>query len=883
MYNSIHKETDAYPCRIYFQKGVFHVKQLLKKMLSLCLTLALAASMVSVSAAEGTRQLTLYWTDEGVDYEKCDIWIWFPGKDGSGHLFEKCDYGGKVTIEVPRDVAEVGFIVRRNCSDPGGSSWGNATKDVDSDRFAILTGDVTEIYLKPGDGMQYVSPDGGITLNAIRVFKLAGIVSPSEIRYSISPAVRLQSLDEVHVRLDGKEIAVEKLSSLGNEVNNGVITLAEPLDLACTYTVEINGYGEVAAVPTGLFDSPAFIAEYKYDGDDLGAVIQGDKTVFKGWAPTASSVILNLFTEGNGGEAYETVPMIQGEKGVWSAEAACGHGTYYTYTVTTAVGTQEAVDPYARTVGVNGDRGMVTDLAQTDPDGFRASVFDSGLKTYEDAVIWEVHVRDFSNRLASSAYPGKYLAFTETNLTNAAGLPAGVDYLKQLGITHVHLQPVYDYATVDESTDIPQFNWGYDPKNYNAPEGSYSTDPFHGEVRIREFKQMVQGLHDNGIGVVMDVVYNHTYVIDSNLNKIVPYYYYRFNADGTAANGSGCGNETASNRVMCRKYIVDSVRYWAEEYKLDGFRFDLMALHDLDTMQAVEEAVHAINPQALIYGEGWTGGTSPLNDNFKASQANIKKVTASEGAIGAVAVFNDAIRDGLKGSVFDAKDTGYANGTANKMNTNKVIFGLKGGVKGSAVSWSVKNNMIVNYTSSHDNQTLWDKLLISCPQATEEERLAMNRLCAATVLVSRGIPFFLAGEEMLRTKDGDSNSYNSSDEVNNIDWDSLSPDSPQLAMSEYYRDLIALRKNNAFLTSGETPECELLENNVIAVTWSENEQAVAYAVINPGNADLEVKQPDGWDGYTVLLEKDKVLPEGRTETGADIPVYACSVTLVIRK
>ena len=853
----------------------------LKKLLAFCLVLALSVSLLSAGAADGTRRLTLYWTADDADYEKCDIWIWFPGKDGSGHLFEPCDYGAKVTVDVPSDVAEVGFIVRRNCSSPGGSSWGEAEKDYGDDRFAVLTGDSTEIYLLPGDGMQYTSPDGGKTLNAIRIFKLAGIISPSEIRYSISPAARLESLSAVHVRLDGKDIAVAKLSSLGNNVNNGVITLAEPLDLTRTYTVEIEGFGEVSAVPTGLFDSNEFIAEYTYDGDDLGAVVQEGKTVFKVWAPTASAVVLNLFEAGEGGEAYETVPMVPAGKGVWSAEAACGHGTYYTYTVTTAAGTQEAVDPYARAAGVNGNRGMVADLAKTDPEGFRDSAFDAGLKSYEDAVIWEVHVRDFSNRLAASAYPGKYLAFTETGLANASGLPAGVDYLKQLGVTHVHLQPVYDYATVDEGSDAPQFNWGYDPKNYNVPEGSYSTDPADGEVRIREFKQMVQGLHDAGIGVVMDVVYNHTYSLDSNLNRIVPYYYYRFSPDGTASNGSGCGNETASERVMCRKYIVDSVRYWAEEYRLDGFRFDLMALHDMETMQAVEEAVHAVNPQALIYGEGWTGGTSALRDNFKASQANIKKITASEGAVGSIAVFNDAIRDGLKGSVFDAKDTGYATGTASKMNAGKVIFGLQGGIKGNTVNWGVKNAMVVNYTSSNDNNTLWDKLLISCPDASEEERLAMNRLCAAAVLLSRGTPFFLAGEEMLRTKDGDSNSYNSSDAVNNLDWDSLAPDSPQLAMSEYYRGLIALRKENAFLRSGETPECELLEGNVIAVTWRENGQAVAFALLNPGITPVEADLPEGWSGCRVLLQGDTVLPEGTVSEGAALSAAPRSVTLAV--
>ena len=855
------------------------MKPAVKKSLSFCLALALALSAFSLSAAEGTRRLVLYWTDPGANYDTCDIWSWCPGKDGRGYLFESCEYGVRCTIEVPADVTEVGFIVRRDCSEPGGSSWGSATKDFEDDRFAILTGEVTEIYLQPGDGMQYTSSDGGKTLDPIRFFKLAGIVSPSEIRYFISPAVRLESLDAVHVRLDGKNLGIEKLSSLGNKVNNGVITLTEPLDLAKTYTVAIEGYGETAAVPTDLFDSAEFVENYTYDGDDLGAVIHGDSTVFKVWAPTASAVVLNLFKQGAGGEAYETLPMTQGEKGVWTAEASCGHGTYYTYSVTTAAGTQEAVDPYARSAGVNGDRGMVTDLSRTDPEGFRESAWNSGLTSYEEAVIWEVHVRDFSNRLSSSAYPGKYLAFTETGLTNASGLPAGVDYLKRLGVTHVHLQPVYDFATVDESSDAPQFNWGYDPKNYNVPEGSYATDAADGDVRIREFKQMVQGLHENGIGVVMDVVYNHTYALDSCLNRIVPYYYYRFNPDGSAANGSGCGNETASNRVMCRKYIVDSVRYWAEEYQLDGFRFDLMALHDIQTMQAVEEAVHAVNPKALIYGEGWTGGSSPLRDNFRASQANIKQVTASGDAIGSVAVFNDAIRDGLKGSVFDPKDTGYASGSSGKANADKVIFGIQGGRKTSAVSWGVKNSMVVNYTSSHDNHTLWDKLQISCPDASAENRLAMNRLCAATVLLSRGIPFFLAGEEMLRTKKGDSNSYKSSDAVNNLDWDSLAPDSAALAMSEYYRGLIAVRKSCGFLTSGEAPVCELLDGNVIAVTWKQDEKAVAFALINPGTAQAQAPVPEGWTGYTVLVQNETAVPEGTAVE--DSVVYAAprSVTL----
>ena len=825
---------------------------------------------------EGCNQLTLYWNDPGADYSKCDVWVWFPGRDGSGQLFHPCAYGAKCMVNVPEDVSEVGFIVRRDCSDPGGTSWGEATKDVDGDRFALMDGD-TVIYLQPGDAMQYTSPDGGKTLEPIRSFTMAGILSPTEIRYNLSPSVKLESLDQVHVRQDGREVEIESLSSLNNKVVTGVITVKEELDVSKPYTVEIEGYGEIPALPTAIFDSEEFIENYTYDGDDLGAVIDGDHTVFKVWAPTAGAVTLNLFEAGNDCDAYETLEMTRGEKGVWSAEAPCGHGTYYTYTVTTAVGSQEAVDPYARALGVNGDRGMVVDLRKTDPAGFRDSAYDSGLSCYGDAVIWEVHVRDFSNTIAQSQYPGKYLAFTETGLTNDSGLPVGVDYLKELGVTHVHLQPVYDYATVDESSEEAQFNWGYDPKNYNAPEGSYSTDPAHGEVRVNEFKQMVQSLHENGMGVVMDMVYNHTYSLDSNLNRIVPYYYYRFTAKGEPSNGSGCGNETASDRVMFRKYMVDSVRYWAEEYKLDGFRFDLMALHDVETMQAIEQAVHEVNPQAIVYGEGWTGGTTPLNASLQANQLNIRQIQPTGDGIGAVAVFNDVIRDGLKGSVFNQKESGYVNGTVNKTNANRVIFGIQGGANSNAAAWNVENAMVINYVSAHDNNTLWDKLLATCPEASREELLQMNRLAASVVLLSRGTPFFLAGEEMLRTKGGDSNSYMSSDAVNNLDWAALTPDSDQWQMAQFYRDLITMRKANAFFTRGEV-SAELLEGNAIAVTWTLDGENVAWAIINPNGDDLQTALPDG--AWTVLLKDSNVSPTGGETVEGSLTVAPQSVLIV---
>ncbi len=793
----------------------------------------------------GCDQLSIYWTKASIDFDTSDMWIWFKGKDGKSYPMYPCDYGAKVVINVPEDVEEVGFIVRTGCSDVGSTSWGTATKDFDGDRFVKMTGGDVSIFLKSGEETIYYSEDGGMNLQQKTIIKFAGIIAENQIKYTIEPAARLTSVDQVKVLVNGQPVAVEKLSSLNNNVISGVITTKEKLDITGTCSVAIEGYGEKVAVPTDIFDTPAFEAIYTYGGDDLGAIIHEDHTTFKVWAPTASQVVLNLFEAGNGGTAFAAVDMTKAAQGVWTVDYPCGHGTYYTYTVTTSVGTQEAVDPYARAVGVNGDRGMVIDLASTDPEGFRDEVFDAGLTSYRDAIIWEVHVRDFSNRIAASKYPGKYLAFTETGLTNSAGLAVGVDYLKALGITHVHLQPVYDFATVDETTSNT-FNWGYDPKNYNAPEGSYSTDPYHGEVRVNEFKQMVQALHENGLAVVMDVVYNHTYSQDSNLNRIVPYYYYRYTKSGDSSNGSGCGNETASERRMFRKYMVDSVTYWQTEYHIDGFRFDLMGLHDVDTMQAIEKAVHKNDPQAILYGEGWTGGTTPLSEKKQATQGNINKVKASEGAIGAVAVFNDAIRDGLKGSVFEEKAKGWISGNASKSTANQVLFGVTGG-NHTGASWKVDDAMMINYMSCHDNRTLWDILGNVSPALTKEQKLAMNRLGASLVLMGKGTPFMLAGEEMLRTKGGDHNSYNASDAVNNIDWDALTPDSDAYAMMLTYKQLIELRKANPWLYTG-TVEGQVLEGNAIAAGYSEDGKLVGYLVANPGDAAITVTLPEGaWE------------------------------------
>ena len=807
------------------------------------------ADEYTIPKEAGHNQITFYWSYPG-EVENCDVWAWWDGKEGSGYLLHECEYGMKAVINVPEGITQVGFIVRRNCSDPGGSAWGDATKDYSEDRFAEIEGAETFIWLKTGDAAQYTSTDGGKTLIQIKKFTLAGMETEHKIRYNITPKFAITKYSQVKVYEGDKELTVLDISSIGSEVVTGTIEVEETLDLSKSYTIEIEGYGSKPIVPTKIFDSKYFADTYHYDGTDLGSVIDGNTTTFKVWAPTASKVVLNLFTAGNGGNAYKQVEMTRGDKGVWAHTEACGHGTYYTYTVTTSVGTQEATDPYGKAAGVNGNRSMVVDLARTNPEGWEEDTLNAEpISRYSEAIIWEVHVRDFSNKIASSNYKGKYLAFTEKGLTNEHGQPVGIDYLMELGITHVHLLPVYDYATVDEANPDSQFNWGYDPKNYNVPEGSYSTDPFNGEVRIKEFKQMVQALHNAGIGVVMDVVYNHTYDANSSFNRIVPYYYYRYTATGANSSASGCGNDTASERYMFGKFMTESTAYWVDEYNLDGLRFDLMGLHDLETMQNVESAVHTINPNAIIYGEGWTMG-STIDGSAQANQTQISKIKPTGDAIGGIAVFNDVIRDGLKGSVFTETAPGYINGNASLL--DKVVFGIKGG-QGTGMGWEVKNSMVINYMSAHDNNTLWDKLILSTPNTSDETRYKMNNLGAAILMISKGTPFWQAGEEMLRSKptgDGgyDHNSYKSSDAVNNINWSVLDGESLQYKAMLYYKGLIAMRKAFGIFTKTNTAVyVSTIGNGAVAITLDDHMGGKALIVINPTSQAINYTLSGSWN------------------------------------
>lgn len=843
-----------------------------------------AKDIHSTHEEDNTNTLTLYW-DGNDNLNNCDVWAWWDGKAGSGYRLQPCEYGSKCTINVPKNIGHVGFIVRTNCSDPCGSSWGTAYKVWHEDRTATITGRETNIYLKTGDGNQYLSDDNGATLKPIRVFTFAEMLDRNVIRFHVSPKACITSNSQITVvDENGENLDIKETNPKNTIAETGIVVLKDNLDISKSYRINIEGYGEKEVVPTHIFDTQWFIDNFTYDGDDLGAILTKEtssnegSTTFKVWAPTAQNVSVNLFHDGHEGEAFANVPMTKGTKGIWSATipaSKCHHGTYYTYTVTTTAGSQEAVDPYAKAVGVNGDRGMVADMDLTNPEGWNDDRYVDNIDSYSDAIVWEVHVRDFSNKDPQSEYKGKYLAFTETghsnqNGTSPAKTPIGMDHVKELGITHIQLNPVFDFATVDEANPAnPQFNWGYDPKNFNVPEGSYSTDPYHGEVRINEFKRMVQAIHRCNIGIVMDMVYNHTYDANSNFNRIVPYYYYRYNFNGTNSNGSGCGNEMASQRTMFRKFMVDSIRFWATEYHIDSFRFDLMAIHDTETMQAVEQVLHSINPKALLYGEGWAGGTCALDSGRLANQHNIAKVKASRNAIGSIAVFNDVIRDGLKGNVFEVQSRGYINGGACYDSANKVAFGLKGGVGTHGIYWEAKDAMVVNYMSSHDNNTLWDKLKLSNINATKQQLLAMNRLGAACVLLSRGMPFMLAGEELLRSKNGDGNSYNASDDINNIDWQALTSDEDALAMTKWYKDLIALRKANPFIGNSHV-SCNILDGNVIEALYHYDGMLKGYALFNPNEHAIHHSLPHGQ--WKVLLQgQDFALENCMIEGKAIVP------------
>ena len=602
-----------------------------------------------------------------------------------------------------------------------------------------------------------------------------------------------------------------------------------------------------------LFENVPFHRENYYTGP-LGPDYTPGGTCLRLWAPTAEAVTVTLYHKGDGGAVLDTKPLVRGAQGVWSVWLPGEqHGRYYTFAVTVDGITHETGDPYARAAGVNGVRSMIVDLARTAPSGWERDVRPS-IPPAQRAV-WEVSVRDFSQDVASGVRPawrGKYMAFTQQGTTlHGDGIhPTCLNYLKRLGVKYVQLMPIFDFGSVDEAKPLlRQYNWGYDPTNFNVPEGSYSTDPTRGEVRIRECREMIAALHAAGIGVVMDVVYNHTYRTENPLNSTVPYYFFRQNPDGSFSNGSGCGNEFASERPMARRYLIDSILYWAKEYHIDGFRFDLMGLYDAESINAVRAALDSLpgGRDILLYGEPWQGGASQLH-RYEANKANLAMLNERVG------IFCDDTRDAIKGGCFDAREPGYVEGKP----------GSFWDIGAAVAAWCRSDRLpphapsqIVSYVSAHDNFTLWDKLLCvryEKPEFTARDTvaLAQNRLAAGIYLTSFGLPFMQAGEEFARTKKGVSNSYRSSPALNRLDWNRAEQ---YHALVDYYRGLLALRA--AFPRLGSTdrhaPEAlqffaleQPLVGWMLPAVWGDGAAWSALCVFyNPTDTACTVSLPAG--------------------------------------
>ena len=637
---------------------------------------------------------------------------------------------------------------------------------------------------------------------------------------------------------------------------------------------------------TELYSTEEFERKYTYSGSDLGARWTKEKTLFRLWAPTAKSVKINLYKSGNPGvdDRISQIEMKSSVAGTWTAEAMGDlNGVYYTFTVELEEGIREACDPYARTSGVNGHRAMILDLRSTDPEGWEDDRDPNAGKNITDAIIYELHVRDLSVDPSSGVEnKGKFLGVIEEGTRTPDGIPTGLDHIKSMGVTHLHLLPVYDYGSVDEAhPEQEQFNWGYDPVNYNVPEGSYATDPFHGEVRVKEFKQMVQGLHKAGISVIMDVVYNHVYDGETFcFNRIVPEYFSRTH-NGHYSNGSGCGNDTASERSMVHKYIVDSVKYWADEYHIDGFRFDLVGLIDVDTINELVSAVRAKHPNVIFYGEGWSMASEMTKpDVAMATQRNAWQTPS-------FAYFSDTLRDVLRGYVFDDHAYGYVAGAQGQEELVKACFM-------GHPDWCPNPTQTINYASCHDNMALFDRLTLSTPYAAFAERVRMNNLAAAIYMLSQGVPFLQAGEELLRSKPlpgggFEHNSYASPDSVNSIKWNDLSK--PLYAANvDYYRGLIAFRKAHPTLrlaTDAEVREqvfaLEGLEHNVVGfhLRGSADDPAAAIIVLyNPNKNPTTVQLPKG--RWNVCIADQTAGTESllTVEGGISVaPISACVLTL----
>ncbi len=560
-------------------------------------------------------------------------------------------------------------------------------------------------------------------------------------------------------------------------------------------------YGMLLGFLTCLFSAKAQKSEFDkypvYTGTDLGLTYTPAQSFFRIWAPSAMQARLLIYSDHENPNFIEIFPMKKDKQGTWVFTWKGDHkGQLYAFSIFKDMQWLDIVpDPYAKAVAVNGKRAVITDLRDSNPEGWEHDK-SPAFTDKTSAVIYELHVRDASIAAGSGIREkGKFLGLTEAGTKNAQGYSTGLDHLKELGVTHIHLLPLYDFNSLDEKLQSPGYNWGYDPLNYNVPEGTYSTNAYDPLTRIKEFKQLVRTFHENGLRVVMDVVYNHTALTEhSHFNQLVPGYYYRQTKDGKFSNASACGNETASERPMMRKFILESMKYWVNEYHVDGFRVDLMGIHDIRTMNLISSELHKLKPGILLYGEGWTAGSSPLPDSMRALKANAAKLDR-------IAVFSDEIRDGIRGHVFEHRARGFISGQPGL--EESVKFGIVASCKHPQVNygkvnyskkpWASQPWQTITYCECHDNHVLWDKLALSAGDATEAERKEMYRLALSIVLSSQGISFLHAGSEFIRSKKGVENSFSSPDSINALDWNLKTTNHD---MFEYVKALVSMRKEH---------------------------------------------------------------------------------------
>ncbi|MFA2562953.1 type I pullulanase [Bacillus wiedmannii] len=786
------------------------IKRLINKsvlLLTIIVMLSSVFSFQSVKAVSNskTTEVIIHYKEQSGNTKDWNLWLWGENANGKSYEFTGEDEFGKYAkINIDDDYNRVGFIIRTNeWEKDGGDRWIENIKDGRA-----------EVWILSGDDKVYTSkPSSDLSIQKATIDSFNEITVTTNVPFNSK---------EQKIEIEGIKIKeINPFDKNGGDITNKVKIITEQkIDLKQTYKVKIENVADTYTEIGKVIRSAEFDHSFYYGGNDLGNIYTPQHTKFRVWAPTASEAKLVTYKKWNDKIGTE-INMQQSEKGTWKAELTGNQkGLFYTYKVKIGDRWTEAVDPYVRAASVNGDKGAVVDLEETTPEKWKTNKKPK-FKNPEDAIIYELHVRDLSIQPESGIkHKGKYLGVTEKGTRGPKDVKTGLDHMKDLGVTHVQLLPIFDYASVnEENLNEPQYNWGYDPKNFNVPEGSYSTNPYEPTVRITELKQMIQTLHDNNLRVVMDVVYNHMYnAAESNFHKLVPGYYYRYNEDGTFANGTGVGNDTASERKMMRKFMVDSVTYWAKEYNLDGFRFDLMGIHDYETMNEIRKAVNQIDPSIILHGEGWDLNT-PLAAELKANQKNAVKMKG-------IAHFNDNIRDGLKGSVFEEKENGFVNGKDNM--EDRIKKGITAGIDYDINSSTYQDpEQVLTYVEAHDNHTLWDKLELTNPGDSEEVRKQMHKLSSSILLTSQGIPFLHAGQEFMRTKYGDHNSYKSPDSINQMDWLRRAAFNNEV---EYMKGLIELRKKySAFrMTSPEQ-----IKKHIAFMDTPKN--VVAYSIKGNGN------------------------------------------------